>query len=66
MYGHGPLGRALLEQQLLDELRLLIHPLLVGQGTLFFRQGARAPLTLVATQTLSSGVVILTCRPAPA
>jgi len=66
MYGHGPLGRALLEQNLLDELRLWIHPLLVGQGTLFFRQGARAPLTFVATQTLSSGVVILTYRPAPA
>ncbi len=64
LYGHGPLGRALLERHLLDELRLWIHPLLVGQGTLLFREGASAALNLAATQTLTSGVVILTYQPA--
>jgi hypothetical protein len=34
MHGHDPLGQVLLERHLLDELRLWIHPLLVGQGTL--------------------------------
>jgi dihydrofolate reductase len=64
MYGHGPLGQAFLERHLLDELRLWIHPLLVGQGTLLFRASASAPLNLAATQTLTSGVVILTYQPA--
>jgi dihydrofolate reductase len=64
MYGHGPLGQALLERHLIDELRLWVHPLLVGQGTLLLRDGARAGLRLAATQTLISGVVILTYQPA--
>jgi len=64
MYGHGPLGQAFLERHLLDELRLWIHPLLVGQGTLLFRASASAALNLAATQTLTSGVVILTYQPA--
>src|SRR5262245_60419156 len=64
MYGHGPLGQALLEQGLLDELRLWIHPLFVGGGTPLFRHGTSVALDLVATQTLASGVVILTYRPA--
>jgi dihydrofolate reductase len=64
LYGHGPLAQALLEQQLLDELRLWIHPLLIGQGTLLFREGASAALHLATTQTLASGVVILTYKSA--
>ena len=64
MYGHGPLGQALLEHKLLDELRLWLHPLLVGRGTLLFREGADSTLELVATETLASGVVVLTYRPA--
>ena len=64
MYGHGPLGQALLGRHLLDELRLWIHPLLVGQGTLLLREGASAALSLAATQTLASGVVILTYQAA--
>jgi dihydrofolate reductase len=64
MYGHGPLGQALLEQHLLDELRLWIHPVLVGRGTLLFREGASAASNLATTQTLTSGVVILTYQAA--
>jgi dihydrofolate reductase len=64
LYGHGPLGQALFELHLIDEFRLWVHPLLVGQGTLLFRDGARAALRLAATQTLTPGVVILTYQPA--
>jgi dihydrofolate reductase len=66
MYGHGPLGQTLLEHQLLDELRLWVHPLLVGRGTTLFREGASATLELVATEALATGVVILTYQPSPA
>jgi dihydrofolate reductase len=63
MYGHGPLGQTLLEHRLLDELRLWVHPLLVGRGATLFREGANAALELVATEALGTGVVILTYRP---
>jgi dihydrofolate reductase len=62
-YGHGPLGQSLLEHHLLDELRLWIHPLLLGSGTLLFRQGEKTALKLVSTRTIENGVVILTYQP---
>jgi dihydrofolate reductase len=65
-YGHGPLGQTLLEHHLLDELRLWIHPLLLGSGTLLFQQGEKTTLKLVGTKTLEQGVVILTYHPAAA
>jgi MFS transporter, DHA2 family, multidrug resistance protein len=64
LYGHGPLGQALLEANLLDELKLWIHPVVVGHGTLLFRDGKKSALDLVATDRTTSGVVIVTYRPA--
>jgi dihydrofolate reductase len=55
-----------LEHHLLDELRLWIHPLLVGHGTLLFREGEKTPLKLVATKTLETGIVVLTYQPGAA
>jgi dihydrofolate reductase len=62
IYGHGPLGQTLLEQRLLDELRLWIHPLVVGRGKLLFREGEKTILKLVAKKTLGTGVVVLSYR----
>jgi dihydrofolate reductase len=39
LYGHRPVGQALLEANLLDELKLWIHPVVVGSGTRLFRDG---------------------------
>jgi dihydrofolate reductase len=64
LYGHGPVGQALLEAHLLDELKLWIHPVVVGSGTLLFRDGTKSELELVATETTKTGVVIVTYRPA--
>jgi dihydrofolate reductase len=64
LYGHGPVGQALLEADLLDELKLWIHPVVVGSGTLFFRDGKKSELNLVAVETTKTGVVIVTYRPA--
>jgi dihydrofolate reductase len=64
MYGHGLLGQTLLEHQLLDELRFMIHPVFVGRGTLLFRQAKKTALTLVGTKTLETGVVVLSYQPA--
>lgn len=68
-YGFGPVAQTLLHQGLLDEIRLWIHPVLLGDlGTsdTLFRAGNTARLTLLRTQVLDSGVVILTYRPAGA
>ena len=62
LYGHGPVGQELLEHDLLDELKLWIHPVVVGEGNLLFRPGQRLELALASTETTSTGVVILTYR----
>jgi dihydrofolate reductase len=64
LYGHGPVGQALLEADLLDELKLWIHPVVVGSGTLLFRDGKKSELELVGTEATTTGVVIVTYRPA--
>ena len=50
----------MLEHDLLDELKIWIHPLFVGRGQLFFREGKTATLKLEATRILRSGTVVLT------
>jgi dihydrofolate reductase len=64
MYGHGPLGQTLLAHRLLDELRFMIHPVFVGQGTLLFREIDKTALRLVGTTVLETGVVVLSYQPA--
>jgi dihydrofolate reductase len=65
--GSGTLVRSLLRDGLLDELHLLVHPIVVEKGMrLFDGQGDRVPLTLAASKTFGSGVLYLTYTPAPA
>ena len=64
VYGHGLLAQTLLEHGLVDELRLSIHPVLVGRGKLLFRDGVTRPLKLVATRAFGTGVVVLAYQPA--
>lgn len=69
MYGFGRLARTLLENDLIDELRFWVHPVLVGEGRvedgdLLFRTGGAANLDLAGQTVLSSGVVVLRYRPA--
>lgn len=64
LYGHGPVGRTLLEHGLLDELTVAIHPRFVATGTLMFGGGEISRLDHVATETRSTGVVVITYRPA--
>ncbi|MEU5312493.1 dihydrofolate reductase family protein [Streptomyces sp. NPDC021562] len=64
--GSPTLVRSLLEQDLLDELVLLIHPVVAGEGRkkLFADDAALKRLELVSAQPTSSGVIIATYRPA--
>ena len=48
---------------LIDEYRLMIHPIVLGDGKRLFRDGnPLAKLTLVDSKTSTTGVVILTYR----
>lgn len=62
--GSGTLVRSLLRDGVLDELHLLVHPIIVGSGKRLFPEGTdRAPLRLVASQPFTTGVVHLTYAP---
>jgi dihydrofolate reductase len=63
IYGHGLLAETLLKHHLLDVLDLSIHPLVLGQGKLFFRQDETARFRLVAAKSFSKGIVKLTYEP---
>ena len=62
--GSGGLVRSLLSERLLDELRLMVHPLVLGGGKRLFENGDHKPLELVDSRTFASGVVSLAYRPA--
>lgn len=57
--GSGTLVRWLLEHGLVDELHLLVHPIVVGHGKKLFVDGATVPLKLLSSSTFESGVVHL-------
>jgi dihydrofolate reductase len=63
IYGHGQLGRMLLADGLLDELKFWIHPCFVGRGELLFRASDEHKLQLIRTKTLGTGVVVATYAP---
>jgi dihydrofolate reductase len=65
VHGSGTLVRWLLENELVDELTLLIVPVILGQGTrLFPDTGADIALDLVDSRADSKGVMIQVYRPA--
>ena len=62
--GSGELIQSLMSHGLIDEFRLLIHPLVLGSGRrLFADDGTFATLRLVDTITTTTGVVIATYVP---
>jgi dihydrofolate reductase len=65
--GSGTLVSWLLRQDLLDQLDLLMFPVVVGHGKrLFGDGGGQVPMRLVASEAFGSGVVHLTYHPAGA
>ncbi len=63
--GSGALVRSLLREGLLDELNLMVHPIVLGRGKCLFEDGGdRKALELVDSQTFDSGVISMTYRPA--
>ncbi len=67
-YGFGQLSHALVKEELLDELRLWIHPLLVGKGgpaDLLYRDNVLTTFELVEAIPMKSGIVALSYAAAP-
>jgi len=63
--GSPTLVRSLLQADLLDELTLMIHPVVAGKGKrLFEGESALKRLKLAASKTTGSGVSFLTYHPA--
>jgi dihydrofolate reductase len=63
VWGSSTLTSVLLEQGLVDEVVLVVYPVLLGRGKRFFSDSADPrELALVSTKALSSGVLINTYR----
>ncbi|MEO3811134.1 dihydrofolate reductase family protein [Sphaerisporangium sp. B11E5] len=63
MSGSATLVRTLLSAGLVDELRLLVHPIVVGAGARLFEESAQIPLRLVESRAFATGVLHLTYAP---
>ena len=64
LLGSGELVTSLLPHGLIDEFKLLIHPLVIGEGRHLFPDGGpEVSLRLIDAEATSTGVVLATYRP---
>jgi dihydrofolate reductase len=67
VHGSAQLVQALLDNDLVDELRLMVFPVVLGSGKrLFDNDGERKTLELVDATAFGSGVVSFVYRPSAA
>jgi dihydrofolate reductase len=65
VHGSPQLAQTLIEHDLVDELRLMVYPVIVGAGKrLFTETPAKKRLRLVETKTFSDGIHVLVYWPA--
>ena len=62
MSGSGALVQSLLPHNLIDELNLLIYPVVLGRGKRLFEEGISVNLKLTQSKTSRSGVLLTTYR----
>ena len=64
VHGSIQLAQALLDNDLVDELRLMVYPVVLGSGKrLFGETSDKKPLRLVDSKTVGDGVAILIYEP---
>jgi dihydrofolate reductase len=65
VHGSGQLAQTLIEHDLVDELRLMVFPVVLGKGRRFFGDTSNMKrLQLAESRTIGDGVLILIYRPA--
>ena len=65
VHGSCQLAQALLQNDLVDELRLMVFPVVLGSGKRLFGEASdKKPMQLVDSKTVGDGVGILVYRPA--
>lgn len=64
-YGIGELTNTLIEHGLLDEIQLLVFPVVISKGERIFEHFKRVPMKLLDTKTFPSGVLLATYQPEP-
>jgi len=58
--GSATLAKALIEAGLVDELRLMVFPVLLGEGKRLFPEGAaKHPLALIEAKTVGAGISLV-------
>ena len=63
VHGSGVLAQWLMQHDLVDRYRLLVYPVVLGNGKRLFQDGATATLKLMETRAFSSGVAALIYEP---
>src|SRR5690349_20926781 len=61
--GSGELVQTLIANDLVDQYRLMVYPIVLGSGKKLFRDGSEASLKLVDQYATKGGVLILTLEP---
>jgi dihydrofolate reductase len=64
VHGSAQLAQALIDEGLVDELRLMVYPVVLGSGKRLFGDSGKKPLKLTDSQVVGEGVAILVYEPA--
>jgi dihydrofolate reductase len=64
LFGSGKLVESLMRHDLVDEYRLIVYPIVLGEGQKLFVDGLPAKLRLVKSEVFSSGAIALTYQTA--
>ena len=62
VHGSASLAQGLLENDLVDELRLMVFPVVLGSGKRLFGAGSKKRLELAESRAVGDGVLILIYR----
>jgi dihydrofolate reductase len=64
VHGSATLAQGLIENDLVDELHLMLFPVVLGSGKRLFAASGKKPLQLTEAKTVGAGVQLLVYKPA--